>query len=157
MSVTGIKLEGFENFLSMVKDMPDKMKAKTMAKIMETNLKPVALAIKNQTPIGKRIVNKRKRKSDGKVFETTIGNLRRSIGTKAFWGKNEPTAYAGIQKKGADGWYGLFIERGTKHIAKNPFISRAASMTVPLAAENLQTDIKNYIVKNAQKLGLDAK
>ena len=155
--VSGIKLEGFDKFIDLVKDMPDQMKAKTMAKIMEQNLKPVALSIKNQAPIGTRIKTKRTRKSDGKVFETTIGNLRRSIGTKAFWRKNEPTAYAGIQKKGADGWYGFFLERGTKYIAKNPFISRAASMTVPLAAENMQTDIKNYIVKNAQKLGLDAK
>lgn len=156
--ISGIKLDGFDDFINIVKQMPDKMKAKTMTEIMKKNLKPVALAIKNQTPISSQLYHKRTRKSDGKIFETTSGNLRRSIDVKGFSRGNNPTAYAGIQKLGkADGYYGYFIERGTKNIPKNPFISRAASISVPLATETLQTDIKNYIVKNAQKLGLDAK
>ena len=156
--ITGIKLEGFDDFLKAVQNMPDKMKKKTMVEIMKKNLKPVALAIKNQTPISSKLYHKRTRKSDGKVFETTAGNLRRSIDVKGFSSGDNPTAYAGIQKKNkADGYYGYFIERGTKNIPKNPFISRAAAMSVPLASEALQTDIKNYIVDNAKKLGLDAK
>ena len=53
--------------------------------------------------------------------------------------------------------YGFFIERGIKHIAKDPFIARSAATTIPLATEHLTSDIKDYIVTNAQKLGLDAK
>ena len=171
--MAAIKLEGFEDFLKAVQNMPDKMKAKTMREIIAKNLKPVALSIKNQAPIRKttykgQVVRKRK---DGTTSTISLaGNLRNSIGVKTF-GKVEVAGYAGIQNgksigkdekgiskgKTNDGWYGFFLERGTKYIAKNPFISRAASMTVPLAAENMQTDIKNYIVKNAQKLGLDAK
>jgi HK97 gp10 family phage protein len=154
-----IKLEGFDEFLKAVQAMPDQMKTKTMREIIKKNMTPIATSIKNQAPIHKdlRTVT-RIRKSDGKVFKYTAGNLRRSIDVRTFARNGEVTGYAGINKKNiADGYYGFFLERGTKTIPKNPFISRAAAVTVPLAAETLQTDVKNYIVKNAKKLGLDAK
>ena len=56
-----------------------------------------------------------------------------------------------------DGWYGYFLERGTKHIKKNPFINRAANPAIPAAKENLGKDIKTVIVNNGRRLGLDIK
>ena len=67
------------------------------------------------------------------------------------------TGYAGIQKKKNDGWYGFMVERGTKNKAPNPFIRRGSSSAIPAAAENLSKDTTEYIIKNAQKLGLNAK
>lgn len=158
MQQNNIKLEGFEQFIKLVQNLPDKMKSKAMMEIMKNNLKPVAMAIKNTTPISSKLYNVRYRKAKGDTVTTIRGNLRRSIDVRGFSRGNNPVAYAGIQKKGgADGWYGFFLERGTKYISKNPFINRAATMMLPIATEMLTTDIKGYIAKNARKLGLDTK
>lgn len=158
MQQNDIKLEGFEEFIEIVKKLPDNVKSKAMMEIMKKNLKPVAAAIKNQTPISSKLYHVRYRRGKGDTVTTIRGNLRRSIDIKGFSRGNKPTAYAGIQKRnGADGWYGFFLERGTKYISKNPFISRGAAMMIPMAQENLIMDIKNYIVAKANKLGLDAK
>lgn len=160
-NITAIELQGFDNFINAVKQMPDKMKAKTLVDIMKVNLKPVATSIKANAPVRKEnqsqkaIVRKRKDGSISTISE--VGNLKKSIGVKGFVGRGEPAAYAGIQKRKNDGWYGWFVERGTKYQTKNAFIQRSAAATVPLASENLQEDIRKYIVKNAQKLGLDSK
>ena len=167
-----VTLDGFDEFLNLIKEMPDKMKIKAMSGIIRKNLKPVAAAIKANTPVRKStfkgtVIRKRK---DGSVStKAEVGNLKASIGVKTFRSQSKGvTGYAGINNgkvseeddnlfRTKDGWYGFFLERGTKKIPKNPFISRAAAMSVPLASESLQTDIKNYIVDNAKKLGLDAK
>lgn len=158
MRQNDIKLEGFEEFIEIVKKLPDNVKSKAMMEIMKKNLKPVALAIRNQTPISSKLYHVRYRRGKGDTVTTIRGNLRRSIEIKGFSRGNKPVAYAGIQKtSGADGWYGFFLERGTKYISKNPFINRAATMMLPIATEMLTTDIKGYIAKNARKLGLDTK
>lgn len=165
--ITGIQLEGFEEFLNAVKQMPDKMKKREITGIMKMNLRPVVKAIKTNTPVSgythvrktKNVYHKRtgelKRASVTHTYES--GNLKRSIGVKAFTKGDNPTVFAGIQKGKNDGWYGFFVERGTKHIAARNFIAQAAAVSVPTATENLQNDIRNYIVKNAKRLGLDAK
>lgn len=158
-TITGIRLEGFDSFIKAVEKMPDNMKASVMRGIIKKNMAPIALSIKNQAPVRSQFYTKKRKDKAGNVrAEYTPGNLRRSIDVRTFGRGTAVTGYAGIQKMGiADGYYGFFIERGTKYIPKNPFITRAASITVPIAADNLATDVRNYIVKNAQKLGLDAK
>ena len=157
-----IELQGFDKFIETVKQLPDKTKGTVMAGIMRKNLTPVSSAIKALAPVRAQRFSKsariRKRK-DGSVSRISeVGNLKKSIGIKTFNTRKGVTAYAGIQKKStADGWYGNFVERGTKYQAPNPFIKRAASYTVPQATKSLEQDTKDYIVKNAKKLGLDAK
>lgn len=163
-SKKGVQLEGFDDWIFKVKSMGDKMKADVMKKIIKENMKPVVFAIKANTPIRKSnhyqgtII--RKRKDGSTSSQSEVGNLYRSIGTRAFSRGTEISVYAGIQKgrgEKFDGWYGFFLERGTKFIGKKPFIAQAAARSIPIAESNLTTDIKGYIVKNAQKLGLDAK
>ena len=134
----------------------------TLAGLIRKNMKPIADAIKANTPErkadGTRGIVIRRRKDGTISTASSEGNLKRSIGVKTFGKGQEITAYAGLQKRStADGWYGFFLERGTKTISKRPFIAPAAAITVPQAAENLSKDATEYIVKNAQKLGLDAK
>jgi len=159
----GIALEGFDDWIFKVKSMGDKMKAKVMKDIIKKNMQPVVFAIKANTPIRKskhyQGTITRKRKNGDISSQAEVGNLYKSIGTRAF-GTTEISVYAGIQKgRGLknDGWYGFFLERGTKNIGKRPFIAKAAAISVPIAEANLSEDIKGYIVSNAQKLGLDAK
>jgi HK97 gp10 family phage protein len=160
-NVTGFRLDGFDEFIKAVQSMPDKMKSKAMRGIIAKNMQPISAAIKTNTPIRKSSSYqgpiKRKRKDGSISTESMPMNLKKSIGVKTFGKGTEISGYAGIQKKKNDGWYGFFIERGTKHIAKDPFIARSAAATIPLATEHLTTDINDYIVTNAQKLGLDAK
>ncbi|MFZ4797052.1 MAG: HK97-gp10 family putative phage morphogenesis protein [Bacteroidia bacterium] len=155
------ELQGFDGFIKAVQTMPDKMKSKAMREIIAKNMKPISEAIKANTPVRKSTSYqgsiKRKRKDGSISTESMPMNLKKSIGVKTFGKGTEISGYAGIQKKKNDGWYGFFIERGTRNISKDPFIARAAAATVPLATEHLTTDIKDYIVNNAQKLGLDAK
>jgi HK97 gp10 family phage protein len=160
----GVELEGFEDWIFKVKSMSDKMKVKVMKDIIKKNMEPIKFAIKANTPIRKSShfqgTIKRKRKGGAISSESEVGNLYKSIGIRTFSRGTEVTAYAGIQKgrgEKFDGWYGFFIERGTKHMAKNPFIARSAAISIPLAEKNLEEDVKGYIVSNAKKLGLDAK
>lgn len=162
MNTSGIKLEGWDEFLQAVQKLPDNMKKNHIAGLIRKNMKPVAEAIKAKTPErkegGTRGVVIRRRKDGSISTASSEGNLKRSIGVKTFGKGNEVTGYAGLQKgANADGWYGFFLERGTKYISKRPFIAPAAAISVPAAAENLANDAAEYIVKNAQKLGLDAK
>ena len=155
------ELQGFDQFIKAVQTMPDRMKSNAMRGIIAKNMKPISEAIKANAPVRNSSSYqgsiKRKRKDGSISTESMPGNLKKSIGVKTFGKGTEISGYAGIQKKKNDGWYGFFIERGTKHIAKDPFIARSAAATIPLATEHLTTDIKDYIVTNAQKLGLDAK
>jgi len=155
-----IQLQGFDEFLSKVKHLPDKTKGSVMAGIIRKNLQPVSAAIKAAAPIrstGSKSTRIRKRKDGSISTMSDVGNLKKSIGIKTFNNRKGVAGYAGIQKRGkVDGWYGIFPERGTKYQAAKPFIKPAAAKTVPQAAENLANDTAEYLVKNAKKLGLDA-
>jgi len=158
--VSNVTLEGFPEFLAAVKNMGDSMKKKVMAGIMRKNLETVAGAIRAGAPIRKSSLYQGKiirRRKDGSVStESMPGNLKKSIGVRTFTRREEVAAYAGIQhKKGNDGWYGFFVERGTREQAKQPFIAQAAAHSVPAATVYLQTDIVNYIAKEGKKLGLN--
>jgi HK97 gp10 family phage protein len=136
------------------------MNPKAMKEIMSKNMKPIAEPIRQKAPLRDEAGNRkiiRYRKDGSHSTESLPGNLKKSIGVKTFGKGGEITAYAGIQKKKNDGWYGFFLERGTQHIPKKPFIAPASSASIPIAAANLESDVKDYIVKNAKKLGLDAK
>lgn len=159
----GVTLEGFDDWIFKIKGMGDKMKATAIKDIIKKNMQPIVFAIKANTPIRKsehyQGTIKRLRKNGDISSQSEVGNLYKSIGTRSF-GTKEISVYAGIQKgRGLknDGWYGFFLERGTKHIAKKPFIAQAAAKSIPIAEANLTEDIKGYIVNNAKKLGLDAK
>lgn len=157
-----IELQGFDKFIETVKQLPDKTKGTVMAGIMRKNLTPVAAAIKGKAPLRKATTSKtariRKRKDGSISTISEVGNLKKSIGIKVFNTRKGVAAYAGIQKRGkVDGWYGKFLEKGTKYQAPQPFIAPAAAATVPQATKSLEQDTKDYIVKNAKKIGLDAK
>lgn len=159
-----VQLVGFDQVLQAVRNLPDKMKVKAMKGIMGKNMKPIAQGIKSVTPksdLNDRIKKNRKgqnlKDKKGKDIILKSGNLQKSIGTRTFSRGTDVSAYAGINKKGRyDGYYGFFIARGTKHISKDDFISRGANPKIATAANNLSSDITDYIVKNARQLGLNA-
>lgn len=161
MAISALKIEGFDEFIKAVEQLPDKMKTQHIGGLIKKNMQIIASTIKSNTPVSKsNKIRKRYRKGGELAAEYSSGNLKRSIGVKIIKTKDgQVSGWAGIQKKrGADGYYGFFLERGTKYI--NPplrFIEKSAAIAVPISKNNLETDITEYIVKNAQKLGLNAK
>jgi len=170
-----IQLIGFDRIVAAVRQMPDKVKVKAMKGIMSKNMKPIVQGIKAATPsradggyytsthqkVHQGKANPRhkrtKYESNASAYNTLPGNAKKSIGTKAFSKGQLVTTYAGINKrKNVDGWYAFFVARGTKHISKDDFISRGANPQMNKAANNLEKDIAEYLVKNARKLGLNA-
>ena len=170
-----VQLVGFDQVLQAVRNLPDKMKVKAMKGIMGKNMKPVAQGIKTAAPTrenggvysktGQKVYQgkanprntKSKREGNASAYNTLPGNAKKSIGTKAFSKGTQVSVYAGINKnKRYDGWYAFFVARGTKHISKDDFISRGANPKIATAANNLSSDITDYIVKNARQLGLNA-
>lgn len=161
MATTFLRMEGWDEFIEAVKRIPNEMKPKAMRGIIAKNMKPIAQTIKANTPTRKAnqyqgaIIRKRK---DGTIStESKPGNLKKSIGVRTFGNGQNVTGYAGIQKRKNDGWYGFFVERGTKNISPQKFIAQSSAIATPKAAETLGQDVRDYIVKNAKKLGLDAK
>jgi HK97 gp10 family phage protein len=161
MAISGIKMEGWNEFIEAVKRVPNEMKPKAMRGIIAKNMKPIAQAIKAAAPVRDQKhyqgVITRKRASGDISTESSPGNLKKSIGVRTFGKGGYVAGYAGIQKRKNDGWYGFFLERGTKKMGKDPFIARSSAGAIPQAADRLGQDVKEYIVKNAKKLGLDAK
>lgn len=155
-----IRLEGFPEFLKLVEQMPDKLKKREMAAIIRRNLKPVADSIREIAPSRKttNTIKRRSKKSGQVLAEYSAGNLKRSIGVRIFSRGEDVTGYAGPHnRKSADGYYGFFLERGTKTISPIRFIERAASVSAPKAKEELLNDINTHIVNSAKRLGLDAR
>lgn len=161
MGISAIKLEGWDEFIKAVETLPDKMKKQNIAAMMKKNLQPVKETIKNMTPVRNEKSHQGKivryRKNGSISTESLPGNLKRSIGLRQFTKGEDVSVYAGIQKGRNDGWYGYFVERGTRTQKGQHFIEEAATLSMPTAADNLTTDIKDYIINNAKKLGLDAK
>ena len=165
-----IQLQGFDKFIEQVNKLPDTVKGNVMAGIMRKNMTPIKNAIKSNAPIRNEKFSKSTRiryDSKGKIStQSERGNLKKSIGIRTFNTRKGISVYAGIQNgkkleegqgRTNDGWYGYFVERGTKHQAPQPFIAPAAASTVPAATKSLEQDTTDYIIKNAKKLGLDAK
>lgn len=166
-----VVLENFDAIMIQVKKLPDTIKTKVVRAIIRKSLQPVAAAIKAKTPIRQKKFSKTfriRKRTNGEISTvSSIGNLRRSIGVRTFGSQGrEVTGYAGIQNgkniegkdgKFNDGWYGAFLERGTKSVAPRPFIKPAAAVTMPKAKEDFAVEFGRYVVKNAKKLGLDAK
>lgn len=168
-----VQLEGFDEIIKHISQMGDQMKTNVIRGIIRQSMKPIAEAIKSNAPIrsaeSHQGIITRKRKDGTASTKSKVGNLRDSIGVRTFATQSRGiTGYAGINNgkvveaddnlhREKDGWYGWFVERGTKYQSKNAFISRSAAATVPMATNNLEQEITKYIVKNAQKLGLEAK
>lgn len=163
----GLILEGFDELMEKILEMPDKMKAGVLRSIIRKNMLPVAESIKSVTPTrfkGSKGNGKPKQKGPiGKgKWRLPAGNLRRSIGVKTFSKGANVSGYAGINvgqgSSGySDGWYGAFIVRGTKTMPPNNFIRRGAEIAIPKAQADLETEVAAYIKRNAKKLGLDAR
>lgn len=149
------QIEGFEELQRKLKQLPDKVKKKEMLKVLGQVATPTVKVARQQAPISKKkhvISGKRTRK----IIEP--GNLRKSIGKirgKKGLGKQNAVLYVGPRSKGRknDGWYGMFVEHGTKKQKANPFMKRAYQQTKGKVTADAENKVAKYIQKQIDKLG----
>ena len=160
------KLEGYDDFLKQVQKLPDKMKRTEINKVLRREAKPTMQKARSLTPViksGRTI--KRYNKSGKHVATYEPGNLAKSIKTITVSkrvSKGNPRVVVGpkVGKRGKminhDGYYAWFLIRGTKHIkARKNWIHEAFNTSG--AEEKTLNALQKYLVKQAKKLGLDAK
>jgi len=151
----------FRAFVEALKTLPDKLKRTEINGLIRQQAKPVLIALRNATPV-------RKRRGTGKYGQIR-GNLRDSmvIGTrkagklgvwvgpktnKFQWDKNatsEENLKRNLGKK--DGYYGFWIERGTKEIAGKFFMERTMEIMAPFVSNQMSKGVKDYIVREFKK------
>ncbi len=149
------QIDGFEELQRKIKQLPDNVKKKEMLKVLGQVATPTVKAGRQQAPISKKkhvISGKRTRK----LIEP--GNLKKSIGKirgKKGLGKENAVLYVGPRSKGRknDGWYGMFVEYGTKKQNANPFMKKVYQQTKGKVTADAERKVARYIQKQIDKLG----
>jgi len=69
-------------------------------------------------------------------------------------GKENAVLYVGPRSKGKknDGWYGMFVAKGTVNQTENPFNQRAYNRTKGLVTADAEVKVARYIQKQINKL-----
>lgn len=149
-----VEIEGFATLQSKLKQLPDKVKKREMLKILGQIANATVSAAKATAPQSKKahiISGKRTRK----VVQP--GNLKKSIGKitgKRGLGKQNAVLYVGPRSKGKknDGWYGMFVEKGTIKQQSNAFMSRAYAQTKGGVTADAEVKVTKYIQKQIERL-----
>ena len=154
MTKSLIEIKGFAELEAKIKQLPDKVKRAEMLKILGQVANPTVSAARANAPQSKKehlISGKRTRK----VVQP--GNLKKSIGKitgKRGLGKQNAVLYVGPKSKGKknDGWYGMFVEKGTVKQQSNPFMNRAYEQTKGGVTANAEVKVTKYIQKQIDRL-----
>lgn len=149
-----VEIKGFAELERKLKQLPDKVKKREMLKILGQVANPTVKAMRAAAPISKKehlISGKRARK----VIQP--GNLKKSIGKirgKRGLGKENAVLYVGPRSKGKknDGWYGMFVAKGTVKQKAQPFTKTAYSQTKGQVTDDAEVKVTRYIKKQIDKL-----
>ena len=154
MSKSVVEIKGFEELRQKLLLLPDKVTKREMLKILGQVANATVSAARSNAPQSKKehiISGKRTRK----IIQP--GNLKKSIGKitgKRGLGKENAVLYVGPKSKGIkhDGWYGMFVEKGTKKITANPFMNRAYEQTKGGVTADAEAKVTAYIQKQIDRL-----
>lgn len=154
MSKSLVEIQGFAELQAKLKQLPDKVTRREMLKVLGQVANPTVKAATNEAPKSKKqhiISGKRARK----VIDP--GNLKKSIGKitgKRGLGKENAVLYVGPRSKGKknDGWYGMFVNKGTKKQKANPFMQRAYEQTKGGVTADAEAKVAAYIQKQINRL-----
>lgn len=144
----------------------DDVRKKTLRKAAQPLIDAARANIKDSTGNHNRYDSKkgkRSAKGQGKIIATyTPGNLRRSIGIIPL--RKTPNIYVGPRTKKSpsgtysgsryDGWYGVFLEYGTRRMSKRPFLRPAYEATknivLNLIAKGCQAALDKFSKEHGQ-------
>jgi len=149
-----------EEFAELMKRLPDKIKRKEINKILKDNMQLAKTAVRNATPI-------RESSRTASKYGATPGNLRDSfvveisrkkdlgvwLGPKTGRVSGSRTKEQNAKKR--DGYYGFWVELGTKHIRGRHFIARTEEIIMPIIIDNIKRKMEQYVIGEANRhLGL---
>lgn len=147
MSKSIVEIQGFEELQQKIKRLPDKIKRRELLKIYGQVANPTLKAARSFAAVGKR---KHTKDAAGP------GNLKRSI--KKRIGKKgdekiNAVVYVGPSLKGKyKGWYGHFLEGGTKNMPAKPFMQPAYNQTKGQITKDAEVKTAKYIQKQINRL-----
>jgi HK97 gp10 family phage protein len=165
-----IDQKSVDQVIKTLEKLPVALRDDVRKKILRTAAKPMISAarsnikdsVKNHSryPRGQK---KKSAKGQGKVIATyTPGNLRRSIGiiplrktANIYVGPRSKKDASGVYSGGRyDGYYGVFLEYGTKRISARPFMRPAYEATkdtvIKLIADGCRKAVDKYAKENGQ-------
>ena len=149
-----VEIAGFGELTSKIRLLKDRVKKREMLKILRQVAHPTLRAARAAAPVSGKthIISGRRTR---KVIEPE--NLRKSIGNivgRKGLGKQNAVLYIGPRSKGKkhDGWYGMFVQGGTKKQKANPFMSRAYAQTKGQVTADAEVKVAKAIQKQIDKL-----
>lgn len=151
-----VEIQGFAELQSQLKKLNDKVTKREMLKVLGQVANPTVKAAKSAAPQSKKehlISGKRARK----IIQP--GNLKKSIGKitgKRGLGKQNAVLYVGPKSKGKknDGWYGMFVNKGTVKQTANPFMDKAYNQTKGGVTADAEAKVTAYIQKQITRLSI---
>jgi HK97 gp10 family phage protein len=165
-----IDQKSVDQAIKTLEKLPLALRDDVRKKILRSAAKPLIAAarsnVKDSSGIHKRygkLVGKKAGKGAGSAIATyTPGNLRRSIGiiplrktANIYVGPRSKRAASGVYSAGRyDGFYGVFIEYGTRRISPRPFMRPAYEATkdtvIKLIADGCRKAVDKYVKENGQ-------
>jgi HK97 gp10 family phage protein len=155
VSIALEEIQGWDAFLKTVEKLPDRQKRSEILKVLRRVAKPMVSAARSRVRIADRVVYRYVR---GGRIEQEPRTLQKSIGIITGRNRNYPNVLVGPRaggRKKYDGWFGHFLEFGTRNAPAFPFMRPAFNQTKTtsvqlsekLIAAQLQKSIDKYVHK----------
>jgi len=144
MSVT-IELTNKAEILQLLDRLPRAFESKAVRKLIKYAVDPLVKKARELAP-------RSKRPHIGKYGKVMPGTLAKSIGTIDMKRSRKVALVVGPRVRGVfgknrSGWYGQFIERGTKNIPARPFMRPAYDLTKEEVVRRFEQDAKKVFEK----------
>ncbi len=148
MAVISVDVKGILEVNQAILALTDRLKKRVLITAYKKAVRPLILAARNNI---KDSAGPHKRYSNGKVVKIYYpGNLRKSIGSGVIKKKDTPAIWVGPyagNKRSYDGFYGAFLEKGTRHMAARPFMMPAFNQTKDGIKVTISQEVKKSLAK----------
>jgi hypothetical protein len=159
MSGISFKVEGLDEVVKAIYQLPDKLKKRELQKIYTRQLEPVKRALGHAAPVADKVVEYHRNKK----IKFDPGNLGRSM--KMFKGKGTENTWvfvgARVKPLQGAGYYSHFVQYGTKGKygikRKNDFVGNTKDAMGDSLYKSASEETRKYIKRKAKRMGLDAR
>jgi HK97 gp10 family phage protein len=144
-----VELTNKKEILQLMSRLPRVYESKVVRKFLKYAVAPLVERAKQLAPIAPKAHR-------GKYGLVAPGTLKKSIGTIDMKRSRKVALVVGLRVKGAfsknrSGFYGQWIERGTKNIPAHPFMRPAYDMTKEEIIRRFEQDAKKVFEKEIAK------
>lgn len=145
-----VELTNKAEILQLMNRLPRIYESKVVRKFLKYAVAPLVARAKQLAPVSAR-------PHKGKYGMVMPGTLQKSIGTIDMKRSRKVALVVGLRVRGAfgkvrSGYYGQWIERGTKKIAARPFMRPAYDLTKEEIIKRFERDAKRVFEKEIARL-----